>query len=491
LVPNAGPFGDAHGIPEELADFCSKVRVPALVVATVAGANRTNLSSIEDETRCLTFWLPQGTQSSSDGGVLVAGGAMCAIGDRVEAQWAGEWSAATLLGQGSDPELVRVTWDVDGSEQDIAPDGVRPAGSKTRAVASGPKKTGAWAQGTRVLAVIGNEKSRRSCIFKVMALTENCSPGIWTGSLEDAEKEARDGKPEEEVFIGVEAAKHEGTSAEMEWLRTSMAGQQAMTGAARASGAAIQIVGSAFFFAGFPAQRQRGREYVQWACKSRMQQGIARFQAGGAGGKPLSVVDADMRDDVTVMVVVQAQMEFLRPERLAAIEQETEVMLVFDDGGGSILERGSKRLLICGDQDLMRQKALRRVNYFVAGAALAATAPGASSSSEREPALRGLGGPGPGAAPVKRPFEQDAGQDAKRMRPAGPAVAKSDARVVLKSIPWPDTINQWGQLQNKVWAGHPKLQRGWIRCWSRSQDSEYYLRLSDKQTTFNIQDVLA
>lgn len=56
---------------------------------------------------------------------------------------------------------------------------------------------------------------------------------------------------------------------------------------------------------------------------------------------------------------------------------------------------------------------------------------------------------------------------------------------------WPATINQWGQLQKKIWAGHPKLQSGWIRCWSRSQDSEYYLRLSDKVTTFNINEVLA
>ena len=66
---------------------------------------------------------------------------------------------------------------------------------------------------------------------------------------------------------------------------------------------------------------------------------------------------------------------------------------------------------------------------------------------------------------------------------------RSDPREVVKTIPWPSSPDQWSRLQAKVWAGHPKLKRGWIRCWSREMDREYYLRLSDLYTSFNIEDV--
>merc|ERR1711920_137442 len=45
------------------------------------------------------------------------------------------------------------------------------------------------------------------------------------------------------------------------------------------------------------------------------------------------------------------------------------------------------------------------------------------------------------------------------------AAGKSDPREVLKSIEWPSTINQWGQLQSKIWAGHQQLPQGWVRIW--------------------------
>jgi len=57
-------------------------------------------------------------------------------------------------------------------------------------------------------------------------------------------------------------------------------------------------------------------------------------------------------------------------------------------------------------------------------------------------------------------------------------------------MPWPPTINQWGMLQGKIWAGHPKLAAGWIRVWSKSQDREYYVRLKDNQSSFDINEVL-
>ena len=67
---------------------------------------------------------------------------------------------------------------------------------------------------------------------------------------------------------------------------------------------------------------------------------------------------------------------------------------------------------------------------------------------------------------------------------------RSDPREVLKTIPWPKSVDQWASLQSKIWAGHPPLRRGWIRCWAKGVDAEYYLRQSDLYTTFNSDDVI-
>merc|ERR1712151_390120 len=69
-------------------------------------------------------------------------------------------------------------------------------------------------------------------------------------------------------------------------------------------------------------------------------------------------------------------------------------------------------------------------------------------------------------------------------------IPKSDPKKVLATMAWPATINAWGMVQKQVWAGHPKLMQGWIRVWSKSQDNEYYLRLRDMKTTFDIDEVL-
>jgi len=68
-------------------------------------------------------------------------------------------------------------------------------------------------------------------------------------------------------------------------------------------------------------------------------------------------------------------------------------------------------------------------------------------------------------------------------------MGRSDPRAVLNSMPWPSTINQWGSLQSKIWAGHASLPKHWLRIWSKSHDAEYYLCLRNRKTTFDIRDV--
>eukprot|EP00439_Symbiodinium_sp_Y106_P068812 s796_g11.t1 len=65
---------------------------------------------------------------------------------------------------------------------------------------------------------------------------------------------------------------------------------------------------------------------------------------------------------------------------------------------------------------------------------------------------------------------------------------RSNPLCELRALPWPKDNQTWQALQERVFWGHPPLPRGWIRIWSRKQDKEYYLRVTDGKTTFNIAD---
>mmetsp|Transcript_14514 Transcript_14514/g.46506 ORF Transcript_14514/g.46506 Transcript_14514/m.46506 type:complete len:777 (+) Transcript_14514:1082-3412(+) len=463
LVPQAGPFGDAAEIPEELGECCSLLRVPPAAVSAVAGVDRAALSRMEETAGCLAFWLPLGTavRPRGEAGAAAATTAPPA-GTKVWARYEGTLFGAVVAGAGESGGRVRITWDFDGSEEDVAV-------SELQLSSASQKKRDQWLQKPRVLAIIGPERSRRLCAMLVMEAAEAACPGLWTGSLTDAVSELRDGRPEDEVLCGAEAAPHEGPAQELEWFRGPQ-GQEALQSAQGAAPCLIRLVGRVFFLAGYADQRARGREYLDWACRSR--QGAAGPAGARAGGR-LSVVDADMREDVTVALLPEAQAVWLRPDRLRAVERETDTLLLFDDGGGSALAPGTRRLLLCGWSEPQRRRALQRAEALGReGASIAAAAAPAAGRAETAPA------PEQPAARRAAPPPQAAG-------------GKSDPRAVLKTIPWPATINQWGTLQKTVWAGHPKLAAGWIRVWSRSQDSEYYLRLKDMKTTFELGDVLA
>jgi len=79
----------------------------------------------------------------------------------------------------------------------------------------------------------------------------------------------------------------------------------------------------------------------------------------------------------------------------------------------------------------------------------------------------------------------------QEQKPATQGLEKTEPRAVLASIDWPTNINAWGSLQSKIWKGHPKLPKGWIRIWSKSQDREYYMRLRDMKSTFEFNEVSA
>lgn len=66
----------------------------------------------------------------------------------------------------------------------------------------------------------------------------------------------------------------------------------------------------------------------------------------------------------------------------------------------------------------------------------------------------------------------------------------SDPKSIIARIGFPQSVDEWKHVQDVVWENHRPLPRGWIRVWSRSEDCEYYMRISDHRRTFDLDDVM-
>ena len=55
----------------------------------------------------------------------------------------------------------------------------------------------------------------------------------------------------------------------------------------------------------------------------------------------------------------------------------------------------------------------------------------------------------------------------------------------------PADIESWKAMQTVYFGGHPRLPRGWIRCWSKTRLVAFYYRLSDGFSTFEWSDMKA
>jgi len=69
--------------------------------------------------------------------------------------------------------------------------------------------------------------------------------------------------------------------------------------------------------------------------------------------------------------------------------------------------------------------------------------------------------------------------------------ARSDPRTLLAQHGFPKNVDEWQKVQHIIFEGHPQLPNGWIRCWSKSKDKEYYFCLKDARTTFEWSVMLA
>merc|ERR1712087_282871 len=48
------------------------------------------------------------------------------------------------------------------------------------------------------------------------------------------------------------------------------------------------------------------------------------------------------------------------------------------------------------------------------------------------------------------------------------------------------TLGEWADIQDDVWAGHSPLPPDWIRIWSRTRGTEYYLNVDTMQARSDI-----
>ncbi|CAJ1433835.1 unnamed protein product [Effrenium voratum] len=420
LLPRVGPYGDLASLPTELQDWAVHLRVPNSALRAVRAMQR----QAEEETGTLIFWLPPGSSAPRRRELepLENGAA-------VEAQYRGSWYKAKVISSSGDS--VQISWDYDGSLDEVASDQIRQDGASSRT---------AWLRSCRVMLALGPERCRLSCTLRAMAAAETACPELWSSeeAQEDAQTELLDGQGEEDFPYSLEVAALEQFDAP--WLGAESGVLRTVEVAAPC---AMQLVPGKLLLAGTQLDRERAKEYLQWAQESRKDVTNFGLRAGGR----LSVMDADMREDVLPVLLPEAQAVWLTLDRIGEIQKETRTLLVFDTGGGSLLA-GGRRLLVCGGTELSRSEA----------AALAREVPS-------------------GLAQVA-----EVQQTAPR---------RTDPMEVLNTMAWPQCINDWGRLQKVIWAGHPKLKPGWIRVMSKSQKQEYYLRLSDKETTFDISNVLA
>ncbi|CAE7489569.1 unnamed protein product [Symbiodinium sp. CCMP2456] len=201
------------------------------------------------------------------------------------------------------------------------------------------------------------------------------------------------------------------------------------------------------------------------------------------------------RSDVDVVETTCSQAVWLEPVELRALEKKTKTIVVMPEGCGSNSDwrpDATCKILVCGRDPAGRADAVAKLRDLVQAAK-------AHQSSEAEAAEE----PDPGKDtassedPSKKQAPAEPAPDLRQVpaetppqmpeNPEGPTT-RSNPLHELRALPWPKDNQTWQSLQERVFWGHPPLPRGWIRIWSRKQDKEYYLRVTDGKTTFNIAD---
>ena len=135
----------------------------------------------------------------------------------------------------------------------------------------------------RFLVVLGALRPRLSALLRAMKASEELCGGLWSSeeALEEAQVELLDGQDVEDVSYSFEAQPLAPLQLEAPWLLGMGCG--CLAAIERAASCAVQLVGARLMLAGGEQERERAKEYVQWAQQSR--KGCEQDLLGIRGGE--------------------------------------------------------------------------------------------------------------------------------------------------------------------------------------------------------------
>ena len=137
--------------------------------------------------------------------------------------------------------------------------------------------------------ILGALRPRLSAVLRCMRASEEMCPGLWSSeeALEEAQAEVLDGHDAEDVGHGFEAPPLAALQLEAGWLLGL--GEGCLAAVERAAQCAVQVLGARLMLAAADMERERAKEYVQWAQQSR--KGCEKDLLGLRGGELLEEGD--------------------------------------------------------------------------------------------------------------------------------------------------------------------------------------------------------
>jgi len=523
LLESAASGSNIQEVPASLHALCARVRVPEKAGDHVF----SNLEGIENDTSTLTVWLPPEEKAAivSDKEKLLV------PGKSVLAKYEGEWHEGRVVDFDMFAGNVVVEWAFDGSESTLPVAKVNP---KLKAEEKKAKKKEQWLNAPWILAIFGQRRGRKEAALRVLACTEKCCTGLWSAESIEVLDELR-GDAGGDTAIAVEAKQVIGEDVEplFDTLLEKF-GLPMIRRVAKAAKCYMQLMGS-LFIVGSAEERARGLDYLRWLLAERLE----RRRWDGSEDLPderdvsasASALSSCCKSQaVSHVATTRDQCLWLEPGKLRDLERETDTIIVLDLGHYDADSEwdGSQigAVHVCGHDPKLRTSAVHKLEKLLE-AVLAWEDPEADDgdSAKNEAIIKKLAKRAklkeqgkveedllikstekPAQAAAKRPLDTGSdnggsGNPEKRPReetttnnqvvaPQCPLAPSNPLTELRKLKKWPVSTSEWNEVQDEVWAGHPALRAGWIRCWSRSKDSEYYYRLVDGVTTYSISDVM-
>lgn len=355
-----------------------------------------------------------------------------------------------------------------------------------------------WLSSASTLAVLGPPRQRYRACLRVLAASEACCKGLWTANLDLAVAEVGQG---DSAAAGVEAQGGPWLQAAADAGRVS---EQSVQRASNASNCCLELLMPVgVLIMGAPPDRARAVDYFRWLLNE--------------GDADISF-ERSVRADVTEIVTTQQRSHWLERSQLRSIEKDTKTVVILEhaenDEKTDWEPSARAEVHVCGCDPILRARAVGQVEGLLQSLGPECEQVAADSSSDLRrtsatDALKLLQEERQRIQELEKKLKE-AEQDRQRLqeqasapskpretpqktaKQAAPTGKPSDpAAEIQKLKAWPKDNQAWLKLQGTIWANHPKLAPNWIRVWSKSKSSEYYVRLTDGKTSKNFADAKA